>query len=158
MTAGRYARVGVGHLDDRDRDAELTALPFPQHDPPHWPAAGGLDAGDQLRLPAGCRLPLPGASRADDDAELVGATTASQRQMDQRHVAVSAGRQRLLVELDGVPTGATLCRHGIAMRDGPRRRQSIIRHPGPLLPRPDTDRRVTNTPTCEIIHRAETTW
>jgi hypothetical protein len=50
MTAGRYARVGVGHLDDRDRDAELTALPFPQHDPPHWPAAGGLNAGEQLRL------------------------------------------------------------------------------------------------------------
>jgi hypothetical protein len=80
---------------------------------------------------AGCRLPLPGADSADDDAKLVGATATSQRQVDQWHVAVSAGHQGLEIKPDSMLTGATPGRHVIAMRDGSRRRQSI-RHPGPL--------------------------
>ncbi len=83
---------------------------------------------------AGCggsSLPLTGANRADDDAKLVGATAASQRQLDKWHVAVPTGRQGLEVKSDGMLAGATPGRYVIALREGSRRRQSI-RPPGPL--------------------------
>jgi hypothetical protein len=70
----------------------------------------------------GGRLPLPGADCADDDAKLVGATAASQRQMDQRHVAVSAGHKGREVKPDSMLAGATPGRHVVAMREGSRRR------------------------------------
>jgi hypothetical protein len=62
-------------------------------------------------LPGGCRLPLPGVGCAHDDAKPVGATAASQRQVDQRHVAMSTGHQAREVKPDGVLAGARPGRH-----------------------------------------------
>jgi hypothetical protein len=149
---------------------------LPQHDPPHRPSAAPsmpvISRSFPARPPhpswvgcAGDSLPLPGADCADDDARLVEATAASQRQVDQRHVPVSAGHQGGQVKPDGMPAGATPGRYVIAMRDGSRRRQSIC-HPGSLPPFRTLQLRITcsarrsdtEIPTCEIIHRAETTW
>ncbi len=91
--------------------------------------SSAFPAAQPRRLPGG--LPLPGADCADDDAKLVGATAASQRQLDQWHVPVSTGHQGLEVKPDGMLAGATPGRYVIAMREGSRRRQSI-RHPCPL--------------------------
>jgi hypothetical protein len=69
-----------------------SAFPAPQ---PSW------------RLPGG--LPLPGADCADDEAKLVGATAASQRQLDQWHVTMSTGHQGLEIKSHGILAGAINC-------------------------------------------------
>jgi len=44
------------------------SLPFPQHDPPHRPAADALDTGDQLHLPCPAAAPVV-AHPVEDGAE-----------------------------------------------------------------------------------------
>jgi hypothetical protein len=94
--------------------SEIPTLPLAQQGPPHRPAADALTPSTPATssaLPGGCRLPLPGVGCAHDDAKLVGATAASQRQVDQRHVAMSTGHQAREVKPDGVLAGATPGRH-----------------------------------------------
>jgi hypothetical protein len=108
VRAGTRRNVGESAL------SEIPTLPLAQQGPPHRPAADALTPSTPATssaLPGGCRLPLPGVGCAHDDAKPVGATAASQRQVDQRHVAMSTGHQAREVKPDGVLAGATPGRH-----------------------------------------------